>query len=319
MELTPIDLGNGILLFKNVLQDAKKTYEFVLDSKTNDDPYFGKDIWYDWQPWGNYAKAYPNESDEYKTSDSQGAQLQREAIDVFFSALKVYKDQFFDHEYFERYGYSKDIPTSLEELESRLKNGDHSYTMADMPLFETNRNHKEDWQMAIHQDIMFWWGAGKHIFNFNIYINDDYEGGELVFFKHHDVEKFTHTRASGEEVEGWLVEDHFVYKMEAGDAMLFTTDIYHGVLPLVGQKYYIRQFLTANDNPEMAKYKAQYSESEYAEFYEQSRQKALVERVTPIMFDSVDSVNLDTEYLQDRTEKLIPVVIKTHKDISRIR
>ena len=42
MELEPIDLGNGILLFKNVLKDPKKTYQFILDSKTNDDPYFGK-------------------------------------------------------------------------------------------------------------------------------------------------------------------------------------------------------------------------------------------------------------------------------------
>ncbi len=58
MKLTPIDLGNGILLFKNALKDPKKTYEFILDSKTNDDPFFGKDVWHDWQPWGNYAKAY---------------------------------------------------------------------------------------------------------------------------------------------------------------------------------------------------------------------------------------------------------------------
>lgn len=315
MELTPIDLGNGILLFKNALKDPKKTYQFVLDSKTNDDPYFGKDKWYDWSPWGNYAKAYPNLSDDYKTDASEGAQLQREALDIFFSALKIYKEQFFDHEYFERYGYSKDIPTSLEELEARIAAGDHSYAMADMPLFETNKNHKEDWQMAIHQDSVFWWGEDKHIFNFNIYINDDYTGGDIVFFKHHDVEKFIHTKSTGEEVEGWLVEDHFVYKMQAGDALLFTTDIYHGVLPLVGEKYYLRQFLTAA-NPERLEKINKYSESEYAEIFEKDRNQAKLDRITPVMFDSIESVNMESEFLKDRKETLIPVVIKTRKDIS---
>ena len=53
MNLKPIDLGSGILLFKNVLKDKVATYEFIKNSKNGDDPYFNKDTWKDWRPWGN--------------------------------------------------------------------------------------------------------------------------------------------------------------------------------------------------------------------------------------------------------------------------
>lgn len=319
MDLNPIDLGNGILLFKNVLKNPEEVYKFVLDSKTNDDPYFGKHKWYDWKPWGNYAKAYPATDESYKTSPAYGAKLQKECLDIFFNVLKIYKEKYFDDAYFEKYKYDKDIPTSLEELETRQRSGDNRFQIADMPLFETNKNVTPEWQMHIHTDIVPWWGGARHMFNFNIYVNDDYEGGEILFFKIDGVEKAPYIDTySGKPGEAYLVEDYFVYKMQAGDGLIFPTDYQHGVLPLKsGEKYYIRQFLTNRDHPDLQMYKDRFSAScEFDAFYEEEKKKIPLMRVTPVLFDSLDNIDLDSPKYSGMLEQHPACVIKTKKDIS---
>jgi hypothetical protein len=296
MQFEPINLGNGILLFKNVLKDPQKTYQFILDSKTGNDPYVNKDTWTTWLPWGNYSKVYPNENHSYKNSDSYGAELQKECLDIFFSVLKSYKENYLNQSYFDKYGWDSDIPTSLEELEKRNAAGNYNHTMADMPIFETSLNADSEYQMKIHQDVQHWWGGGTHIFNFNIYVNDDYEGGEIFFFKHEDVEKVKYIDTySGKEKEAWLVEDYFVYKMKAGDGMIFPTDYYHGVLPLSGDKtkFYIRQFLSAPRGKQFYDYQEQYGDK-FDEFFKEEQKKNSLVRTMPVLFDSLDSIDLDS-------------------------
>lgn len=318
MKLTPIDLGNGILLFKNVLKDPKKTYEFILDSKTNDDPFFGKDIWHDWSPWGNYAKAYPNISDEYKTSDAYGAEIQRECIDIFFGVLEIYKEYFKDDSFFERNGFPKDYPTSLEELRSRQESGDTRFDIADLVLFETNKNTHPDWQMHIHQDTTPHFGlSANHMFNFNIYVNDDYEGGDILFFNHFGTDKTTYLDSkTGKTEEAWIVEDFFEYKMEAGDAMIFPVDLYHGVKP-IGEndsKFYIRQFITHNTIKEIEDYRSQFlaggkTEEEFQHLLEDSRKQAFAKRKNPVIFNSIEDIDVDISLNQ------VACIINSHKDI----
>ena len=326
MNLTPIDLGNGILLFKNVLKDPKKTYEFILDSKTNDDPYFGKDIWHDWQPWGNYAKAYPNLSGEYKTSDAYGAELQRECLDIFFGVLSIYKDHFKSDPFFARHGFPEDYPTSLEELENRLSAGDVRFNMADLVLFETDRNIHPDWQMFIHQDTVPYFGnTQNHMFNFNIYINDDYQGGDLVFFKHENVEKVSYfDPKTNKDEEAWMVEDYFEYKMQAGDALIFPVDLYHGVKPISGEgksKFYIRQFMTHVVENELAAEKEKFllsgkTEEDFQELLDNSRKEAYANRKNPVLFNSIDEIPSELDYNVDVRKTQTPCIIKTRKDIS---
>jgi hypothetical protein len=319
MKLTPIDLGNGILLFKNALKDPKKTYEFILDSKTNDDPFFGKDVWHDWQPWGNYAKAYPNISDDYKTSDVYGAELQRECLDIFFGVLDIYKDHLKDDPFFERNGFPQDYPTSLEELEKRNAAGDRTFITADLVLFETNKNTHKDWQMHIHQDTVPYFGLiANHMFNFNIYVNDDYEGGEIIFFNHYGTDRVPFVDSkTGKTEEAWIVEDYFEYKMEAGDAMIFPVDLYHGVKPIGknDSKYYIRQFISNDKNKEINEAKIKFlaggnTEEEFEHLLEDSRKEAFAKRKNPVLFNSIDEIDIDTSLNQ------VACIINSHKDIS---
>lgn len=337
MKLTPIDLGNGIFLFKNVLKDPKKTYEFILDSKTNNDPFFGKDVWHDWQPWGNYAKSYPNLSDDYKTSDAYGAELQRECLDIFFNVLEVYKEQFQDDSFFDRNGFPKDYPTSLKELKDRHASQDYEFAMADLVLFETNKNTHSDWQMHIHQDTTPYLGLEiNHMFNFNIYINDDYEGGEILFFNHYDTDRVSYVDSkTGKTEEAWIVEDYFEYKMEAGDAMIFPVDLYHGVKPIGknDSKYYIRQFISHNAYKEIQKNKREFlsnydlkkhpvldlmvrgstrTEEDFERLIEENRKEAFAKRKNPILFNSIEDIDIDTSLNQ------VACIINSCKNIKEL-
>lgn len=323
MNLKPIDLGSGILLFKNVLKDKNATYEFIKNSKNSDDKYFGKEIWRDWQPWGNYAKAYPMDDRSYLNDSSQGAELQKECLDIFFEILKIYKNDFYDLEYFEKNNIPKNIPTSLKELDQDTS--PHRVMMADFVIFETNKNASASWQMDIHQDVIKGIPADQnHSFNFNIYINDDYEGGEIIFFKHENIEKVPYTDSiSGETGEAWLVEDYFEYKMQAGDGLIFPVDIYHGVKKLKGDnsKYYIRQFLSYVDGSvKMDKLKEynslQNPEKSFDEYLNEYTQDVRNNRITPEIFNSLDSIAIDR--INDPYSKIVPCIIKNNKDISSL-
>ena len=62
-------------------------------------------------------------------------------------------------------------------------------------------------------------------------------------------------------------------KMEAGDALLFRTDVFHAVLPVVGNKFYVRQFLTASFKPEYEAKKASMSEAEFEAFLKEKERE----------------------------------------------
>lgn len=305
-EIVPINLGNGILLFKNVLKDKEKVYNFIKESKKNNDKYFGKNIWKDWSPWGNYAKAYPMIDESYLDSTEYGAELQKEGLEIFFNVLKIYKENFLDNKYFDRHGYSKDLPTNMQELKKSKY-----YKMADFVIFETNRNTEPHAQMEWHQDVVYHWGKQNHILNFNIYVNDDYDGGEIVFFKHNEVESVDYTDCvTGEKGKCLLVEDYFEYKMESGDGMIFDTEIYHAVNKLGENqsKYYIRQFLTHD-------FSQKYYDSMKVDPVETENQikKEMdylkLHRLTPKVFKDINSITLSSIDKNYRSN-FFPVIIK---------
>ena len=323
MTLKPINLGNGILLFKNVLKDPSATYEFIKNSKNSDDPYFGKEVWRDWQPWGNYAKAYPMNNRSYLENNSQGAELQKECLDIFFEILKIYKNDFYDLEYFEKNNIPKNIPTSLKDLDESV--WPDKVMMADFVIFETNKNASSDWQMYIHQDVTKGIPVDQnHSFNFNIYVNDDYEGGDIIFFDHESIEKAPYVDSvSGETGEAWLIENYFEYKMQAGDGLIFPVDIYHGVKNLKGEnsKYYIRQFLSYGDGQVKRNKLKEYSslknpEKSFDEYLNEYTENVKNYRITPEIFNSLDSIAIDRS--NDIYKTIVPCVIKNYKDISSL-
>jgi hypothetical protein len=291
MQLEPILLGKDILLFKNVLNNPKAVYDFVLKTKTEKDLNFGE-----WSKWGNigsYSKAYPQNSDEWKGLSDQSSNIVKECIDIFFQALKIYKDSYMNEEYFNMHQYPLNFPTSYEDLSL---NNPENYSMSDLPIFEipTTQAGKNK-SMDIHLDRSFWYqGGSRHIFNFNIYINDDYEGGEIFFIDVENSEKKIYVDPNGNHIEYLLADEPLTYRMEAGDAMLFRTDVYHGVKPTIGNKFYFRQFLDAPETVEIQNITAGMNSEELEQFRKNSETEGKSKMFTPVLFDSLEDIDVNS-------------------------
>jgi hypothetical protein len=260
-------LTKDVILFKNVLKDAAATQDFVLRSKTNGDKWFGN--WEDWRPWGQYSKAYPWQNPDYVTDESEGAEHLREFLDVFWNVMKIYKEHYLNEKYFELIDEDKNIPTTMDEARRHP-----TYCPADVVILESENTNKElNLSMEYHQDRRPWFGGTPHIFNFNIYTNDDYEGGDILIINTEDAEKSTYIDSDGVERECLMIDEPVRYKMEAGDGLLFRTDVYHAVLPVVGNKFYVRQFLTAFFKKDYLDLQSSLSEKEFEELLKQKEKE----------------------------------------------
>lgn len=260
-------LTKDVILFKNVLKDATATQDFVLRSKTNKDKWFGD--WQDWRPWGQYSKAYPYENPDYVNEDSEGAEHLREFLDIFWDAIKIYKDNYLNESYFDLIGEDKNIPTTMDEARRHPK-----YCSADVVILESENTDKSlHLSMEYHQDRRPWIGGTPHIFNFNIYTNDDYEGGDILIINTEDAEKSTYIDGNGIEKECYMIDEPVRYKMEAGYGLLFRTDVFHAVLPVVGNKFYVRQFLTATFSKEYNDLQKSMSQEEFEAFLKEKERE----------------------------------------------
>jgi len=96
----------------------------------------------------------------------------------------------------------------------------------------------EDIQLRIHKDIHN--SFSSLTWSCVIYLNDDYEDGEVVFVKELDKDIFT---PSEFEPDFYLYKDNsggFIYKPKALDAIIFPADQWHGGRPITkGNKYSI--------------------------------------------------------------------------------
>jgi len=267
-----IELTKDVLLVKNSVEDPQKLYEILKKSKTEDVNFFGP--WSDWKPWGYYSKAYPRQEAGWRDCPSEGGYFIRECIKSFFAALKYYKENCLNEEYFKLWGEDPNIPTSWEELidapgfsnmdTSKFKNP-HRWEYGDFLIAEsTNTNPSQALSMEFHKDRRLWLTGSPAFFNYNVYINDDYEGGEIQFIDVDSAERSTYIDEYGNEKECWMIDDPVIYKMEAGDGLLFRTDHPHSVFPIKGNKYYVRHFLTAPTPKEFRRLRSELSEEDFA-------------------------------------------------------
>lgn len=248
-----IQLSKDILLVKNSVENPQKLYDIIKKSKKEDVNFFGP--WTDWKPWGYYSKAYPRQEAGWKDCPSEGGYFIRETLKSFFAALKYYKENCLNEEYFKLWEEDPNIPTSWEELidapgfahpdVSKFKNPAR-WEYGDLLIAESkNTNPSQALSMEFHFDRRMWLTGSPSFFNYNVYINDDYEGGEIQFIDLETAEKSTYVDYNGEEKECWMVDDPIIYKMESGDGLLFRTDVPHSVFPVKGSKFYVRHFLVA--------------------------------------------------------------------------
>jgi hypothetical protein len=260
-------LTKDVILFKNTLKDPAATQDFIIRSKTNNDQWFGN--WEDWRPWGQYSKAYPYQDPSYEVCQNEGGEHLREFLDIFWNVMKIYKENYLNEDYFKLIGEDPNIPTTMEEARKHP-----TYCTADVVILESeNTDKSKPLSMEYHQDRRPWFGGTPHIFNFNIYTNDDYEGGDILLINTEDAEMSTYVDQAGVEKECYMIDPPVRYKMEAGDGLLFRTDVFHAVLPVIGNKFYVRQFLTASFKKEYEEAKSKMSEQDFEELLKEKEKE----------------------------------------------
>jgi len=260
-------LTKDVILFKNTLRDPAATQDFIIRSKTNNDQWFGN--WEDWRPWGQYSKAYPYQDSSYEVCQNEGGEYLREFLDIFWNVMKIYKENYLNEDYFKLIDEDPNIPTTMEEARKHP-----TYCTADVVILESeNTDTSKPLSMEYHQDRRPWFGGTPHIFNFNIYTNDDYEGGDILLINTEDAEISTYIDEAGVERKCYMIDPPVRYKMEAGDGLLFRTVVFHAVLPVVGNKFYVRQFLTASFKKEYEDKKASMSEEEFDDLLKQEEKE----------------------------------------------
>ena len=197
-------------LYRNASPNIDKLMETVKRSESNEQPSYYFENWADWYGFGTFmGMPMPEEGKSlYVDPNNEYAMAQKEFIETI---AKVY------------YECTKDY---IEQWDYQLPNW-HNMGISLCKYNDQSKNR--DYAMHYHTDYV---GTKrdqpglKFGITCTLYLNDNYEGGEISFL----------------EQENGNVIDH---KPKAGDVMVFpsTEPYYHAVLPITsGDKYLIRCF-----------------------------------------------------------------------------
>lgn len=210
-----------IMIFKGALKNPQEIIDYAEGLDTWTDWYtFGKMTDFSKSP-GRFADFPTKEAWQEKipsTDDKNKTDLIGRITDTFYDVTKIYfEENGIDEEFlsFESFNLAKYLSdTSLAD----------GYVM----------NYHTDWQ----QEKVFF-PEYKFFVTCLFYLNDDYDGGEIVFKKLNDSQtEILYT---------------FEYKPEAGDVVVFpsTPPFYHGVkMTSNGEKYLIRTYWKKWKNPD---------------------------------------------------------------------
>jgi hypothetical protein len=220
-------ISEGIILYKNIVKNAEQILSFFKDAEMyQEDTYLMKKFY----QWGDYgimteveSESFHDFTPEFFNPNDTEQVKQKECLSSIYDAYKFVKKDFMD-----QYG-EKDIwPDSYKKVD--LFNEAQSAKIAFLKYDQKNVlkyvDRKTNYNFtAFHSDYFnqdMDTPGYKLIFTVMLYLNDDYEGGEICFW-------------DGEKIIG--------YKPKAGDIVVFPScePFYHGVLNIYnGNRYAIR-------------------------------------------------------------------------------
>lgn len=204
------ELYPNIDVYKNVLINPQDFYNIIKRSESEnlDTSFFRK--WDKWAHFGTYTQK--KWTDEYSSVDLNNNKFieEKQFVDQVEEAYSlVLKDYTFRH--------------NIE-----LKDGWH-FSGCSFCKYDSDVNTlKNEMTMQYHTDFIISqkdMPGDKFKITCTMYINDDYEGGDLEFF-----------------IDGNII----TYKPNAGDIVVFPSDApyYHGVKVIKnGHKYFVRNFI----------------------------------------------------------------------------
>lgn len=204
------ELYPNIDVYKNILSDINEFYELIKNSeKTNSETSFFRK-WDKWAHFGTYTQK--KWIDEYSDNDLNDLEFKKEK-DFVDNIENAYNLVLMDY-----------ISRHSIDLKEKWHFSGCSFCKynSDINTLENEMTMQYHTDFIISQKDM---PGDKFKITCTMYINDDYDGGEIEFF-----------------IDGNII----TYKPSAGDIIVFPSDspYYHGVKIIKnGNKYFIRNFI----------------------------------------------------------------------------
>jgi hypothetical protein len=210
MTLEHTEIYPNVYVYKNVLKDPARMYEIMKESDLDADGRYVLGKWDPWAHFGTYTQV--KDSSQFDPELSQDERFIREK-EFTEEVQKAYDQVIMD--YVEKTGIS--LPESWRFSGcSYSKYFDQIDVMSNKMTMQYHTDH-----ITSQKDMP----GDKFFITCTMYINDDYEGGDIEFY-----------------VDGVLTN----HKPSAGDILVFpsTEPYFHGVKTIYnGEKFFVRNFV----------------------------------------------------------------------------
>lgn len=217
-----------VVIYKNLLNNVDSILNMVKKSETYNEKTYLFSPWNSWNGnWSGLATQIDGSRHAIIDSDDEPAKMQKlffkNVFEAFDIASKDFLNEYAGHGEWPKYITNWDLSNDKvwNEAGISILKYDHpteEQTKMDLAMnYHTDTNH-EDMDSPGH----------KLTITVTMYLNDDYEGGEISFYD--DTTKSVYN-----------------YKPRAGDITVFPSfaPYYHGVLPFDGpSRYLLRMFVT---------------------------------------------------------------------------
>lgn len=209
-EIKSITLYPKVEIYKGLLPKAKEYATILNNSEKENSGLYYLRKWDKWSIFGTYTQQKHEFSEKREFGERYDAEFEmcHTIYDAYNKAIEDYIKK-----------YNVQIPKGGELMTSSFSKYGENHGASEILAM----NYHTDYVLS-EKDMP----GPKFFLTCTTYINDDYDGGEIVFY-----------------IEG---EDHVLpYKPEAGDILVFPSGppYYHAVKAITkGEKFFIRNFIT---------------------------------------------------------------------------
>lgn len=233
------ELTKNVLVFKNVLKDASKTYRIIKKSQQ-----INNNVFPEWRIWNQHGglKCVINPN-TISDQDSDAVEFIKELRNITANCFKEYKP-YIDIEYLKQFdidpyytlpNFEENFLFTFEASATTGGWGISSFLIGD--YLDIKTTSKDGLMYGYHLDRTPHWGTPPYAYSLNIYPNDNFEGGGIYFINMETAEK----KISENGIEYYLIDEPICYEPEAGDAIVFPSCQFHATKETKnGQKTFIR-------------------------------------------------------------------------------
>lgn len=232
-DLNPIVLDEKIFVYRDLIPDIDNLYRIMKESEKDADGKYFLDTWDQWSMFGTYS--YKAKSPEQLAEAEKGRRYEEEE---YFTKTVNSAYEMAVADYVQRTNWELPSDAGLSGC-SYCKY--HKGT--DVLKNKLTMQYHTDYIIST-RDLP----GRKYLITCTMYINDDYNGGEIQF---------------------WIDGKTIPWKPKAGDIVIFPSGepYWHGVKTIAdGEKFFIRNFVMFDEeaNPEWLANKEKYGEEEWA-------------------------------------------------------